>query len=65
MGSENRLKVVEPLSHWHLLLEVDIVKRALLREMIGIRLSERVSHWEYTDEEVEPIDIQPIPVHII
>lgn len=65
VGSENRLKVVAPLSSWHLLLEVDIVKRALFREMIGIRPSERDSHWEYTDEEMEPIDVQPISVYII
>lgn len=65
VGSESRLKVLRSLSDWHLLLEVDIVIRALLREIIGIRPSERVGHWEYTDEEGEPIDTQPIPVHII
>ena len=65
VGAEHRLKVLQRLSDWHLLLEVDIVKRAVLREMMGIRASARVSHWEYTDEEAEPIDIRPIPVHII
>lgn len=65
VGSEDRLKVLRPLSDWHLLLEVDIVKRALFRETLGIRPSERVSHWEYTNEEDESIDIHPIPVHII
>jgi hypothetical protein len=65
VGSEDRLRVLRPLSDWSLLLAVDIVKRALFRETLGIRPSERVSHWEYTNEEDESIDIHPIPVHII
>lgn len=65
LSSENRLKVLRPLSDWHLLLEVDIVKRVLFREMLGIGPSERPSHWEYTSEEETDADIQPIPIHII
>lgn len=64
IGPEERLKVVKSLSKWHLLVGVDTVKRAILRNMIGMRPSERLSHWEYTDEGAESADTRPLPVHI-
>ncbi|KAI4181690.1 MAG: hypothetical protein LQ346_006727 [Caloplaca aetnensis] len=64
VGPEDRLKIIRPLTKWHLLLEVDTVKRAVLRDILGLPTSERLSHWEYTDED-ECFDIRPIPVHII
>ena len=65
IGPEERLYVVKHLSKWHLLVGVDTVKRAIIRNMLGIRSSERlISHWEYTDEGAESADIRPLPVHI-
>lgn len=64
MRSQTRIRNIHRLSDWHLLLEVDTVKRLLLRETFGMTPSERVGHWEYTDEEAEAPDIRPIPVHI-
>ena len=65
VGPEDRLKIIRPLTKWHLLLEVDTVKRAILRDIIGLQPNERLSHWEYTDDEAESSDVRPIPVQIV
>lgn len=65
VGPEDRLTILKPLTKWHLLLEVDTVKRTVLRDWLGLPRSERPTHWEYTDEEGESVDVRPIPVHII
>ena len=64
MHSQTRVRTICPLTKWHLLLEVDTVKRLILREMIGMKPTERIGHWEYTDEELDGDDVRPIPVHI-
>ena len=64
MRSQTRVRAIRPLTQWHLLLEVDTVKRLIFREMIGMRPREQIGHWEYTDEELEGDDVRPIPVHI-
>ena len=64
MDSQSRLQSVRPLSQWCLLLGMDTVKRLLFRELVGMRPSEQLGHWEYTDEEAESTKYRPIPVHI-
>ncbi len=64
MDSQSRLQSIRPLNQWCLLLELDTVKRLRLRELVGMRPSAQVGHWEYTDEEAEPVKYRPIPVHI-
>ena len=64
MSSQTRVRTIWPLTKWHLLLEMDTVKRLILREMIGMKPSERIGHREYTDEELDGDDVRPIPVHI-
>ena len=65
VGSQTRVRVAGTASKWHLFLEVDTVRRQILREILGMKASEKMSHWEYTDVEAEAIDVRPIPVHII
>lgn len=64
MDSQSRLQSVRSLNQWCLLLEMDTVIRSMLRELVGMRPSEQLGHWEYTDEEAEPSKYRPIPVHI-
>ncbi len=64
MDSQSRLRSIRSLNQWCLLLEMDTVKRLLLRELVGMRPSEQLGHWEYTDEEAESVKYRPIPVHI-
>ncbi|KAL9073843.1 MAG: hypothetical protein Q9161_002675 [Pseudevernia consocians] len=64
MDSQSRLRSIRSLNQWCLLLEMDKVKRLLLRELVGMRPSEQLGHWEYTDEEAESTKYRPIPVHI-
>ena len=64
METQSRLQSIRPLNRWCLLLEMDTVKRLLLREIVGMRPSEQLGHWEYTDEEAESAKYRPIPVHI-
>ncbi|MCJ1268059.1 hypothetical protein MMC22_007945 [Lobaria immixta] len=63
-GPRSRLRVIRPLTRWHLLLKWDSVMRDHVRDMVGMRPSERVSHWEFTDKEEMEWDTRPIPVHI-
>ena len=64
MDSQSRLQSIRPLSQWCLLLEMDTIKRLLFKELVGMRPSEQLGHWEYTDEEAESTKYRPIPVHI-
>lgn len=64
MSSQTRVRTICSLTKWHLLLEMDTAKRLILRELMGMKPSERIGHWEYTDEELDGDGVRPIPVHI-
>lgn len=64
MDTQVRVKTVQTLNQWHLLLDMDTVKRMLLREVVGMRPSEDPGHWEYTDEHGQSRKYRPVPVHI-
>ena len=64
MDSQRRLRSDRSLNQWSLLLEMDKVKRLPLRELVGMRPSEQLGHWEYTDEEADSIKYRPISVHV-
>ena len=64
IGSQTRVRVAAAPTNWHLIVEIDRVKRLILREILGMKASERTGHWEYTDAEAEAIDVRPIPVQI-
>ena len=63
-GAQIRLKVVTSMNRWSLLLKWDSVVRDRIRDLIGLKPAERISHWEFTDEEEEDGETRPIPVHI-
>ncbi|KAL8719523.1 MAG: hypothetical protein Q9181_008055, partial [Wetmoreana brouardii] len=60
-GAQTRLEVLRRIGRWALLLQWDVIKRDKIRQMIGMKLTERISHWEYTNEEEEDWEIRPIP----
>ncbi len=64
MSSQARLRSICSLNKWWLLLEVDTVKRLLIREIFGMKPLEQIGHYEYTDNELESENIEPIPIHI-
>ena len=65
MHSQNRVSTIRPLNNWHLLLEVDTVKREKLKGLFGLKPTEQWKcHWEYTDMELDGDGDRPIPVHI-
>lgn len=65
MRSQNRVNTIRRFNRRHLLLEMDTVKREKLKEMIGLKPTERwQGHWEYTDAELDGDGDRPIPVHI-
>lgn len=64
-GPQTRLKVVQPLTRWHLLLEWDPIIRDIIRDLVGMKPSERRFHWELTDDDELLWDFtRTIPVHI-
>ncbi|KAL8704767.1 MAG: hypothetical protein Q9201_002077 [Fulgogasparrea decipioides] len=63
-GAQTRLEVLRCIGRWALLLRWHVIKRDKIRQMIGLKLPDRISHWEYTNEEEEEWEIRPIPVHI-
>ncbi|KAL8834877.1 MAG: hypothetical protein Q9176_007242 [Flavoplaca citrina] len=63
-SAKTRLRIIDCLGKWGLLLEWDRVKRDMIRLAIGLKPAERVSHWEYTNEDEEDWEVRPIPVHI-
>ncbi|KAL8884886.1 MAG: hypothetical protein Q9215_007159, partial [Flavoplaca cf. flavocitrina] len=64
-SAKTRLKIIRCVDKWGLLLEWDRVMRDKIRLVIGLKPAERVSHWEYTNEDEEDWEVRPIPVHII
>ena len=65
IGAQTRLKILKPMNQWGLWLAWDFVLREGVRKLIGLKPVERISHWEYTDEEEEGWEVRPIPVHIL
>ena len=62
MNTQVRVRVQRPIGRWQLLLEVEPSMMSNLSRKI--RGSNQPSHWEYTDEEGETSEFQPIPVAI-
>lgn len=62
MNTQVRVRVQRQIGRWQLLLEVESSMMSNLSRKI--RGSNQPSHWEYTDEEGETSDCQPIPVAI-
>lgn len=44
-----RLETIEVLGRTRILLEWDLIWREAIREMVGIQMRQRPSHWEYTE----------------
>ena len=63
-SAKTRLKIIDCIGKWGLLLKWDLIKRDMIRQVIGLKPAERVSHWEYTNEDEEDWEVRPIPVHI-
>lgn len=64
METQCRVQNIYPLNQWNLLLKMDTMKWTIVREALGMRPSEGIGHWEYTDENTQSKRYRPIPVHI-
>ena len=64
ISAKTRLKIIDCIGKWGLLLKWDPVKRDIIRQVIGWKPAERVSHWEYTNDDEEDWKVRPISVHI-